>query len=266
MEQAPNAMVCTGSEDAPPESAKLPKIVSRYSGYAPPFDPEPIVTRLVESVPPGYLVGLSEIVLTNSSGLSRQLRRSVTKSRSRTVRISSVRGLYHSARNDGRAWIEVFVDNTLEPLRKGWWLKIPFVREFAIKDVLFHETGHHIHATVRPEFREREDVADVWKVRLDREYLRHRHPVLRALMLTVFRPFRPLIRTLTKRSDEDALERGWISRAEFAEYWKNDKDHPASKLNSPNPYSLIPVPSPHFFCPALASLASASSMTCSALV
>ena len=53
---------------------------------------------------------------------------------------------------------------------KGWergiWLKIPFIREGPIVDVFFHEIGHHIHHSIRPEFREREDVADVWMVRL----------------------------------------------------------------------------------------------------
>jgi hypothetical protein len=210
--------------DVPPSGTfRLPKIVSRYSNYVPPFDPEPIVARMVESVPPKYLVGLSEIVLTNSSGLTRKRRRSVTKSRSRKVRIRNTHGLYHPAWNVTPAWIEVFVDNALGPWRRGWWLRVPIVREFALKDVLFHEIGHHIHATVRPEFREREDIADVWKVRLDRHYLRHRHPILRALLLTIFRPFRSLIRTLARRGDEDALKRHWISPAEFTEYWKNDR-------------------------------------------
>jgi hypothetical protein len=230
-------MANTPIPTAIPQSAAacFPKTITRYSNYAPPFDPEPIVIRLLESVPPKYLIGLSEIVLTNSSGLSRQRRRSVTKSRSRKVRIRNARGLYHSAWNGRPAWIEIFVDNSLESWRRGWWLKVPIVREIALEGVLFHEIGHHIHSTVRPEFREREDVADVWKVRLERHYLRHRHPLLRALMLTIFRPLGPLIRTLTRRWDEDALERGWVSRAEFAEYWKEDgkKDRPADAQIGP---------------------------------
>jgi hypothetical protein len=218
MDQAPIATV-----NAQSEAAKLPKIVSRYSGYVPPFDPEPIMTRMMDSVPSKYLVGLSEIVLTNSSGLSRRRRRSVTKSRSRKVRIAGTRGLYHSAGTSSRAWIEIFVDNALEPWRGGLWLKVPFIREIALKDVLFHEIGHHIHSAIRPEFREREDVADVWKVRLEREYQRRRHPVLRALMRTVFAPFGPLIQALVRRYDERALKARSISRAEFTEYWKNDR-------------------------------------------
>ncbi len=43
----------------------------------------------------------------------------------------------------------------------GWWLRIPLIREGKIADVLFHEIGHHIHFTCRPEYREKEDVADV---------------------------------------------------------------------------------------------------------
>ncbi len=213
----------TSTVNSPSDTIRLPKILSRYSDYVPPFDPEPIVTRMVESVPPMYLVGLSEIVLTNSSGLSRKRRRSITKSRTRKVRIRAARGLYHSARNDGLAWIEIFVDNAVEPWRRGWWLKLPFVREFVIADVLFHEIGHHIHSAIKPEFREREDVADVWKVRLKRRYDQRRHPVLRTLLRTVLTPLRLLIGVITRRFDEDALKRGRISRAEFAEFWKKDR-------------------------------------------
>ena len=62
--------------------------------------------------------------------------------------------------NGSQPWIEIFVDNVLRGWEKGWWLKLGFLREGQIGDVLFHEIGHHIHYTVSPEYREKEDVAD----------------------------------------------------------------------------------------------------------
>jgi hypothetical protein len=38
--------------------------------------------------------------------------------------------------------------------------------------VLFHEIGHHVHRTVSPEFREKEDVADDWGKKLTQNYFR----------------------------------------------------------------------------------------------
>jgi hypothetical protein len=37
--------------------------------------------------------------------------------------------------------------------------------------VLFHEIGHHVHTTVKREFREKEDVADDWATKLLGHYL-----------------------------------------------------------------------------------------------
>jgi hypothetical protein len=41
--------------------------------------------------------------------------------------------------------------------------------------VLFHEIGHHVHATVRPEFREKEDIADDWGKKLTGNYIFNRY-------------------------------------------------------------------------------------------
>src|SRR5271157_4120830 len=84
-------------------SSQRPKVITYFSGYTPPFDVVPIVERMLASVPPKYLIGLSQIVLTNSSGLSRKLRRSVTKARKRKVRIVEAGGLYHPAWNGNLA-------------------------------------------------------------------------------------------------------------------------------------------------------------------
>jgi len=52
---------------------------------------------------------------------------------------------------------------------------IPFGRTACFGHVLFHEIGHHIDATIRPEFREKEDVADTWSKKLLRTYFRERY-------------------------------------------------------------------------------------------
>jgi hypothetical protein len=194
-------------------TVKRPDVVASFSGYAPPFDVAPIVERMLASVPPKYLIGLKEVVLTNSSGLPRKLRRSGTKARKRKVRIVETLGLYHPAWRSGPAWIEIFVDNTLKRSETRWLMRLNFLREAKIADVLFHEIGHHIHFATHPEYREKEDVADVWKVRLKKQYLRIRHPILKA----IFYPLRPFTRVLGKLVKKKMFNLGMISRAEFEE-------------------------------------------------
>jgi hypothetical protein len=83
--------------------------------------------------------------------------------------------------------------------------------------VLFHEIGHHIHFAVRPESREKEDVADVWKVRLQRNYHQQRFSWIRI----VSRLVRPLLGQYLERKREklelEMLKNGQISRAEYQE-------------------------------------------------
>ncbi len=196
---------------------KRPIVSVSYSGYEPPFHIEPIVQRLIDSVPEKYLTGLKEIVLTNSSGLSRKRRRAVTKSRNRKVKQAEARGLYHPSWRGRRAWIEIFVDNALAGWDKGLWLRISFIREARIGDVLFHEIGHHIHFTCHPEHREREDVADVWKVRLERGYHRNRHRWMK-WPLRMLRPLiKPILDRMLLKITQRQLQKGAISRAEFEE-------------------------------------------------
>jgi hypothetical protein len=202
------------SETAP--AAARPRVIEAYWGYTPPFSVAPVVEKMLASVPPEYLVQLSEVVLTNTAGLARKLRRKATKSRGRKVRFVEARGLYHHARISRPAWIEIYVDNCLKNWQRGWWrwwLKFPVLREAGLAGVLFHEIGHHIHATVRPEFREREDVADVWKVRLLRIYNRGRPFWVEALLF----PIGLLFGIRRRRLERRMFQEGIMSRAEFEE-------------------------------------------------
>lgn len=201
---------------------KRPALTVAFTGYEPPFDVAPIVQRMLDSVPQKYLNGLGEVVLTNSTGLPRKRRRSVTKSRNKKVRVAEARGVYHPAWQGSQAWIEIFVDNALRGWEKSRLLGLGFIRE-GLLDVLFHEIGHHIHFTSHPEHREKEDVADVWKVRLSRNYNKIRHPWLRAFLY----PLRPIIQLLTREWDKDFLRKGMMSRAEFDE--RNRRSSPQTK-------------------------------------
>jgi hypothetical protein len=197
----------------------LPKVIEDYRGYAPPFDVKADVEKMVGSVPPKFLVGLKEIMLTSTAGLPRKIRRGVTKSRKKKVKMIEAQGLYHPAWNNRPAWIEIFVDNALAGRHKGsfWWL-LP--RDLHLQNVVFHEIGHHIHFAVRPEHREREDVADVWKLRLIRNYNRQHHRLLRAALRTTRFFFKPFYRAFYRKVMDKNLEKGWISRAEYDESMK----------------------------------------------
>lgn len=197
------------------EKRKCLRINTTFSGHEPSFDVVAMTQRIIDSVPDKYLQGLTEVVLTNAGGLPRDRRRSVTKSRGRKVRIKEARGLYHPASQHRGAWIEIFVDNILNRWEDSWLQRTRWFRETELAEVLFHEIGHHIHFTVRPEYREKEDVADVWKVRLQRNYVRQRYRLIRSFvgLLRLGR----LIDLWVAKTSTKMLAKGYISRAEHEE-------------------------------------------------
>lgn len=93
--------------------------------------------------------------------------------------------------------------------RHQWIFKIPLVRDILFSDILFHEIGHHIHATAQPEFREKEDVADKWKLKLQRRYMRRRYPWL-AMVVSFAKPLIPLIERFVKRPEQSTAP--WLRR------------------------------------------------------
>lgn len=195
-----------------------PTITTAFSNYEPAFDAVAMVRRIMDSVPEKYLRGLGEVVLTNTGALPRHRRRSVSKSRGRKVRLKQARGMYHPASQKSGAWIEIFVGNTLNCWGSGWLQRTNWFRETELSQVLFHEIGHHIHFTIRPEHREKEDLADVWKVRLQKKYIRQRYGCLSWI--------RPLIRVsqlgrlvgfLNAKVSARAVANGQISRSEHEE-------------------------------------------------
>ena len=163
-------------------------IVEAYKDYHPSIDAKGVVEKLVRHVQPEYLRGLKCIVLTNAAALPHDRRRTKSWRRRRKVRIAEALGLYHEARQTGPAWIEVFVDNLID----AWHpilLRISFFRDFAFSQVIYHEIGHHVHKVIRPEHREREDVADNWLNEFDKAYFWREYwyllPILTAMGWTV---------------------------------------------------------------------------------
>jgi hypothetical protein len=152
-----------------------------YNDYVPPRYVFKTVRTLLNSIPEKYVRGLDCVVLTNQSGLPRRDRLGKTTSRKRRLPQSSVAGRYHPAWQGKLPWIEIFVDKICtEPPNGGglirrWLGTLPLTREFLLGRVLFHEVGHHAHATVAPEHREKEDVADAWARRLSKNFIRNKY-------------------------------------------------------------------------------------------
>ena len=162
------------------------EIVEAYREFAPPCDARAGVAELLRTVPPGHLAGLGQVVLTNSAALTGARKRARSRSRGKKARHTHAAGLYHASWRGDAAWIEIFVDKTLEgPPR--WLLKLRLIRNMLLADTLFHELGHHIHRAQRPEHREPEDVAEGWSSRLSRAYVRQQHPIAWATLRPVAR-------------------------------------------------------------------------------
>lgn len=208
---------------SPPGSEpNLPRVIASFSDYEPQFDPVPMVRRMLDSVPKNYLAGLSVVRLSNASGLPGKRRKIQVKSRKRKFGLDTARGLYHPAFRGNQAWIEIFVDNAMRGWDSGWARRVPYIREMRISDVLFHEIGHHIHYAVRPEHREKEDVADVWKVRLENNYNRQRFRWV-GLIARIIRPvFGAFLGRLYEKLGLQMLGRGQISRAEYLEMYRKE--------------------------------------------
>jgi hypothetical protein len=144
------------------ESDGVTSIVIRefYNNFSPPKYARGPVARLLSTVPAKYTIGLDSIVLTNQSGTPRRQRLGKVTSRGRRQPQGRVLGRYHCARPDSPAWIELYVDKICAEIAIHPW--VPMGRTACYAQVLFHEIGHHVDATIRPEFREKEDVADDW--------------------------------------------------------------------------------------------------------
>jgi hypothetical protein len=161
------------------------RINEAYQHYTPPFNASAVVHKLLRTVPEKYLKGLDCVVLTNEVALSRKDRVGRIWSRKRRVDKSRVLGRYHYASRNSLPYIELRVDKIIAASER-WALPIPFLRDVVFGHVLFHELGHHIHSTIRPEHSRKEDVADTWAGKLNANFVRKTYwygvPVLKIYM------------------------------------------------------------------------------------
>ena len=147
------------------------RIIEAYRHYTPPVDAPAIIRRLLNTVPEKYLRGLDCVVLTNEVALSRKDRKGKVWSRRRRVDKSYVLARYHHGSRNSLPYIEVRVDKVVDAT-ESWALPIRLIRDIVFGHVVFHELGHHIHSTIRPEHTEKEDVADTWAGKLNANFVR----------------------------------------------------------------------------------------------
>jgi hypothetical protein len=165
------------------------EVIEAYRDYTPPVDAAAIVQQLLRSVPDEYLIGLDSVVLINEAGLSRRDRVGKVWSRKRKFDKSSVLGRYHGRAGRCLPYIELRVDKIIRGLQ-GVPLHIPILRDIVFGHVLFHEVGHHIHRTLRPEHNEREDVADKWAGKLNVNFMRAKYWYALPLLIPAFKAYK----------------------------------------------------------------------------
>lgn len=151
-----------------------PRIVESYQDYRPPFDVAKVVRTLLQTVPQKYFRGLDCVVLTNEAGLPRKDRIGKTRSRKRKLDKARILGRYHPQWHGSRPWIEIRVDKTLANYSRPF-LWFPPGRALCMGGVLYHELGHHVHYFIRPEYKEKEDVADNWSTRFMVNFFRKKY-------------------------------------------------------------------------------------------
>jgi hypothetical protein len=149
-------------------------IHENYGAYKPSLDARKTVKRLVASIEPEYLQGLGSIVLSSQFHLPRNKRRKKFLSRGSKYSTREIQACYHEQWKGQPAFIELYIDKILAPV-PSWFAHFPLIGFFTIGKVFFHELGHHIHRTRRPEFKEKEDVADQWSRKLMKSAFRKRY-------------------------------------------------------------------------------------------
>src|ERR1044072_63461 len=171
------------------------KVVEFYKDYSPPFNACKAVRRLLEYVPEKYLKGLRVVTLTNSQG-TRSMRKGRTRWRGQRVRRAACNGFY------GAGQLTLIIDNIFRGGPNYELRLLPFVGTFLIGEVLYHEIGHHIHRTHRPDRRDKEFLADEWGDKLLRSYLDKRYWYVKPLAVPYMLLIRPLLTWLQGRGEK----------------------------------------------------------------
>lgn len=148
-------------------------IYEQYEDYEPPLNVKRAIERMLSVVPEKYLVGLGSIVLTSEKALTGKRARRMTWSRGKKVSAARALGLYHPRWRSSPAWIELHIDSIFYKYPR-LLLKLKMFRELQLGSTFFHELGHHIHAQHQPDFKEKKDVAEMWKRKGQNTYIQKR--------------------------------------------------------------------------------------------
>ena len=170
------------------EPNSWPQIIMFFQDYAPPFDAEEVIRRMLRVVPTNLLWGLRSILLTNVQALSRKERNQATRGRRRS-RVGEALGYYNQEWRGEPARVTILLDN----LEKQWgrnWLRVGFVRDVGLSEVFFHELGHHIHQLHIPEYEGPENVADKWSKKFQKKFFRHQYWYLLPVLIPTGRALR----------------------------------------------------------------------------
>ena len=124
-----------------------------------------------------HLSGLQSISLTDSASIGRGKTRCVG---GRKYDRNSCRGLYHHERRGQPAWIQLVADNIVASYPASL-LRFQLFRDQAVSDTLYHELGHHRHATVGSATRGGEQAAEDWRKRLLKIHARRQYWYLRPI-------------------------------------------------------------------------------------
>jgi hypothetical protein len=162
-----------------------------YRNYKPPAWVGKTVRQLLGSLSKRHVGGLSAIVLTESA--------LVPKGRTRRVggkkyAMQECRGFYYPGSHRGSAVVVLVVDNIVGA-RLPWYGHMPFIRDWLLGVVLFHEIGHHLNHTRRSVVAGEEASADAWERRLSRIHYRKKYWYLRP----VSRPLRLIVGWMAQR-------------------------------------------------------------------
>ena len=159
-----------------------------YADYSPPPWVRKTVDRLLSSVSDAHVAGLSAVVLTESAKISSGKTRRVS---GRKYGLNTCLGFYQPRRDSEPPAVFLVVDNILA---QKWIPRVQLGRDIALGQVLFHEVGHHLHATIGSHGRGSEASADAWERRLSRLHFRKRYRYLRP----VVKPLRFMVQLLLR--------------------------------------------------------------------
>lgn len=159
------------------------------------------IEAALEVVPAHNLAGLGLILLRKSTDLGIRKSKQRIKTSRRGVGRSELLGYYQHGAKNRPAQIDLLVDNILDGWPR-WVLFSSFVRETQVLPVLYHEIGHHIHATVSIPGN-REKIADRFSKKFTSAYFKRRYRSWRWLLIAIrslLRKYLALKAALSSRS------------------------------------------------------------------